>query len=196
MFRDPTFATWADYLQQGSENRTELKSAQMQVQAGESAYKIARAGRYPVLALSAGYVNAYLPNVLTVTNALNGGLALQYNISGAFHSKHVVQEAKARQRQAEISRLMTEDRIHSEIREKFLNYQKANEKLLLTQQSIVQAKENFTITKNKFDLGLVILSDYLDADVTLLQSQINNASARAERMIAYYELEESAGNLQ
>jgi outer membrane protein len=196
MFKNPPLATWEDYLQKGTENRSELNAARMQVQAGEAGYKIAKANRYPSLALTAGYVNAYVPNVLTVTNALNGGLSLQYNLTGAIHGRHLMQEAKSRQHQAELSQQLTTDQVKMDIREKFLNYQKSLEKISLTQRAIEQAQENFTITKNKYDAGLVILSDYLDADVTLLQTQINYATARADSMIAYYELQESTGNNQ
>jgi outer membrane protein len=196
LFKNPPLATWEQYLQKGIENRSELNATRMQVQAGEAGYKIAKANRYPTLALTGGYVNAYIPNVFTVTNALNAGLSLQYNLTGAIHGRHTMQEAKARQHQAELSQQLTTDQVKLDIREKFLNYQKSLEKIAVTQRAIEQATENFTITKNKYDAGLVILSDYLDADVTLLQTQINHATARADSMIAYYELQESTGTNQ
>jgi outer membrane protein TolC len=86
--------------------------------------------------------------------------------------------------------------VRTNIREKVLNYQKAEEKIGVMKRAIEQADENYRISKNKFDAGLMIMSDYLDADVILLQTQINLAAARAERMIAFYELEEATGNIQ
>lgn len=195
MFHNAPVILWEDYLSKSLENRNEIKSAEMQVQAGESAYKIAKANRYPTIAATGGYVNAYIPNVLTVNNALNGGLSLSYNLTGLVHSKHFLQEAKSRQHQAEIGKAIVTDQIKSDVKAKYLNYQKSIEKLHLASQSIEQAEENYSITKNKFDAGLVILSEYLDADVLRLQTQINRATAKAETMIAFYELEESAGNL-
>jgi outer membrane protein len=195
MFVNNVLGTWETYLQSGLENRSELKASVMRIESGKSATKIAKAIRYPTLGLSAGYVNAYIPNVLTVTNALNGGLALQYNLTGAIHGRHLMQEAKARQLQAEIAAQASEDNVKLEIKQKMLNYQKAQEKIALSQRAIEQAGENFNITKNKYDAGLVIMSDYLDADVLLLQSRINFATAKAESMIAYYELQEATGNI-
>jgi len=195
LFNDPPVILWEDYLSKSLENRSEIKSAEMQVQAGESAYKIAKSNRYPSIAATGGYVNAYIPNVLNINNALNGGISLSYNLTGLVHSKHIIQEAKSRQRQAEIGKQIVADQIKSDVKAKYLNYQKSIEKLHLTERSIEQAEENYNITKNKFDAGLVILSEYLDADVLRLQTQINRATAKAESMIAFYELEESAGNL-
>jgi outer membrane protein len=196
LFTDHNLTTWADFLQNGLENRSELKAASYQVKASETGMQIAKASRYPTLALSAGYVNAYIPNVLTVTNALNGGLAFQYNLTGIFHSKHLIREAKAQQHQAELSQQIMSDNIRAEIKKDFLDYQKAQQKIRLSQGAITQAQENYSISKNKYDAGLIILSDYLEADVILLQTQINLETARAESMIAYYELAESAGSIQ
>ncbi|HTE28977.1 MAG TPA: TolC family protein, partial [Chryseolinea sp.] len=68
MFEMVDIKAWDHYLQSGLESRTVLKSGDMQIKATESNYKIAKANRLPTLSLSAGYVNAYIPNVMTVTN--------------------------------------------------------------------------------------------------------------------------------
>ena len=133
---------------------------------------------------------------MTITHALNGGIGIQYNLTGALHGKHVVQEAKSRQHQAALNEQITADKVKVEVRQKFLNYKKSLEKLAITETAIEQANENYSISKNKFEAGLMILSDYLEADVALLQAQINHATAKAESMIAYYELQESTGNLK
>jgi outer membrane protein TolC len=196
MFKTVSTTSWEECVQNGVNNRSEIKSAQLQAQAGQAGIRMAKASRYPSLALTAGYVNAYLPNVLTVTNALNGGIGFQYNLTGAFHSRHMIQEAKAQQRKAELAQQITTDEVRSEIKKNFLNYQTAIEKIRLSRLTIEQAQENYNIVKNKFNAGLVIMSDYLDADVTLLQAKINLTTAQAESMIAYYDLKESTGSIQ
>ncbi|MBT1706223.1 TolC family protein [Chryseosolibacter indicus] len=195
MFKNPSFNTGDNFEQRALENRADIKSAQVQAEAGKAGTQIAKASRYPTLAFTGGYVNMFIPDVVTVTNALNGGLALQYNLSNVFHNKHQIQEAKAKQLQAELSAKIVNDQAKIDVRKKFLNYQKSLEKIELSKRSIEQAQENFNISKNKYNAGLMILSDYLDADVTLLQKQIDYATAKAESMIAYYELEESTGTL-
>ena len=195
MFELASLTTWNDYLQTGLENRTELKSAAVQLKAGESNYKIAKSNRLPTVALTAGYVNAFIPNVVNVTNALNGGISLKYSITGALHASHSMQEAKARVEQTEASRQLATDQVKVDIRGKYLNCQKSLEKLAITEKAIDQAEENYQISQNKYKQGLLILSDYLEADVTLLQARINYATARAESMIAYYELQNSVGTL-
>lgn len=196
MFALADIKTWDDYLQAGITNRSDLKSTDLQVKAAESGYKVAKAGRLPTLSLSAGYADAYIPNVLTVTNALNAGLSLKYSITGAIHANHTMHEAKARYNQANAATALASDRVKVEIRQKFLKSQEWVEKLAINQRAIDQAEENFQLSQNKYKQGLLILSDYLDADVSLLRARIAYATTKAECMIAYYELEESIGTLQ
>lgn len=196
MFGKMPLTTWDEYLQAGLTNRSELKSAEYQVKAGESGYRAAKANRLPTVGLSAGYVNAYIPNVANITNAMNAGVSVKYSLTGALHASHGMQEAKAQQVQAEANRQAATDQVKVTVRQKFLKCQESVERLAITERAIEQAEENYQITHNKYSQGLVILSDYLEADLALLQARINYATTRAESMIAYYELQESVGNLQ
>jgi len=196
MFDLAKLTTWEESLQTGLTNRTELKATDLQIKASDSGYKIAKADRLPTLALTAGYVNAYLPNVVNLTNMVNGGLSFKYNITGAFHAKHTMHEARARYDQATANNQLAVDQVKLDIRQKFLKSQEMLDKLAINQRAIEQAQENFQISENKYKQGLLVLSDYLDADVALLRTQIDYFTTKAESMIAYYQLQESMGTLQ
>lgn len=196
MFNPSKFTTWDEYLETGLANRSELKSAEYVVKARASGYSLSKANRLPTVGLTAGYVNAYLPGVANITNALNGGISLKYSITGAIHANHSMQEAHALYEQAEASRQQATDDVKVSIRQKYLKSRESLERLAITSRAIEQAEENYQITQNKYKQGLVVLSDYLDADVALLQTRINYSTARSESMIAYYELQEVVGTLQ
>jgi len=195
MFEVTAIDTWQASLDKGLQNRNELKSIGLQAKASSMNYNIAKADRLPSLGLSAGYVNAYIPNLLTVTNALNAGLSLKYSITGAIHSSHKMKEAKARMDQVDAAQKEVENGVRMEIKKKFLEYQHKQDKLEINSRAIEQAQENFTIAENKYKNGLLLLSDYLEANSLLLLSKINYATTRSEVMVAYYELQESVGNL-
>lgn len=195
MFEVTAIDTWQASLDKGLQNRNELKSVALQAKASSMNYNIAKADRLPSLGLSAGYVNAYIPNLLTVTNALNAGLSLKYSITGAIHSSHKMKEAKARMDQVDAAQKEVENGVRMEIKKKFLEYQHKQDKLEINSRAIEQAQENFTIAENKYKNGLLLLSDYLEANSLLLLSKINYATTRSEVMVAYYELQESVGNL-
>lgn len=195
MFEVSSNGTWQEYLQQGLDNRNELKSVSYQAKATEMNYRMAKADRLPSLGLSAGYVNAYLPNVVTISNALNAGLSVKYSITGAIHASHKMREARARIEQVDAAQKEVDDKVRMEIKQKFLKYQQMQNKLEITSRAIEQAEENFSISENKYKNGLMVLSELLDANTLLLESKVNYTNTRAELMVAYYELQESIGNL-
>jgi outer membrane protein TolC len=196
MFAIPKLGAIDEYVQAGLTNRGDIRSSEFQMKASESNYKMARANRLPTLSLTAGYVNAYIPQVVNITNALNAGVSLKYSITGAIHASHGMQEARARQEGATATQQLAIDQTKVRVHQKYLKCVEQNEKLVITERSIVQAQENYQISQNKYGQGLLILSDYLDADTSLLQAQINHSTARADAVMAYYDLQESAGNLQ
>jgi len=196
MFDLPKLGAVDEYVQAGLTNRGDIRASEFQLKANESNYKIAKANRLPTLSLTAGYINAYIPGVVNITNALNAGVSLKYSITGAIHASHSMQEAKARQEEAAATQQLAIDQTKVKVHQKYLKCVEQNEKLVITERSIVQAQENYSISQNKYGQGLLILSDYLDADTALLQAQINHSTARADAVIAYYDLQESAGNLQ
>jgi len=196
MFDLPKLGAIDEYVQAGLTNRGDIRASEFQLKASESNYKMARANRLPTLALTGGYINAYIPNVVNITNALNAGVSLKYSITGAIHASHGMQEARARQEEATATQQLAIDQTKVKVHQKYLKCIEQNEKLVITERSIAQAQENYQISQNKYNQGLLILSDYLDADTALLQAQINHSTARASALIAYYDLQESAGNLQ
>ena len=62
-------------------------------------------------------------------------------------------------------------------------------------KAVIQAEENYRITKNKYDNALVNTTDLLDANVLLLQSKINLAVAKADVYLAYNKLLQTTGTL-
>ena len=60
---------------------------------------------------------------------------------------------------------------------------------------MIQAEENNRITQNKYNNALVNTTDLLDANLLLLQSKINLAVAKADVLLAYSKLLETAGLL-
>ena len=69
-------------------------------------------------------------------------------------------------------------------------------KIDVYEKAIDQATENYKITKNKYDNSLVTTTELLDADVAQLQAKLNHAFAKADALVAYNKLLQSAGLLQ
>jgi outer membrane protein TolC len=66
---------------------------------------------------------------------------------------------------------------------------------MFIKKAVIQAEENNRITQNKYNNALVNTTDLLDANLLLLQSKINLAVAKADVLLAYSKLLETAGIL-
>jgi outer membrane protein len=77
----------------------------------------------------------------------------------------------------------------------FENVLLSQKKTEVYKKAVIQAEENYRITKNKYNNALVNTTELLEANVSLLQSQINLAVAKADVLLAYSKLLETTGIL-
>ncbi|ANH82162.1 transporter [Niabella ginsenosidivorans] len=183
------------YEEQAIQNRKDMQALDYQQKAAQSGIKAARADYLPSLALTGGYVAADIPKVFTVTNAINGGLGIQYNLSSLWKTGASIRKAKAQAQELLASRDLLTDNIRLEINRDYQNTLLARKKIDVHAQALIQAEENYRITKNKYDNSLVTITDLLDANAALLSSKINLLNARADAALAYQKLLEASGIL-
>jgi outer membrane protein len=182
-----------DFTAQGERN--DLKSLELKKSAAESAIKIAKGNYYPSLSLTGGYIAFDLNNVLTVTNAMNVGVGVSYDLSNIFkNSKQVkLAQSKAKETQIEVSQ-MTEQ-IKEETFQAQENYKLSLKQSLVYEKAVEQATENYRIVKDKYDNSLSDTNDLLEADYQQLQAKINQALSKADVAQKYYELQFASGKL-
>lgn len=174
-------------------NRADYLALQQRQEASKAGVKAAKGEYYPSLALTGGYVAADIPNFLTVTNALNVGVGLSYNIASLYKNGAKVKQAKAQQEQLHWSAMQLNDGIRLQVYQAYQNYLESLKKIDVYRKAVEQAKENYRITKNKYDNALVNTTDLLDADVAQLQADLNFEYAKADAAVAINKLYETAG---
>lgn len=187
--------TYPEYEQQTLQNRKDIQSVGFQQKAAQMRTKSAKAENFPTLALTGGYIAANIPGVLTVTNAVNAGIGVQYNLAKLWKSNAVLKQSKARETQIAYSRDLLVDEIKLNLNKDYQNAFVAKKKIEVYEKALTQATENFRITKNKFDNNLVTISDLLDANVALLSTKINVVNSKADAALAYKKLLETTGSL-
>ena len=176
-------------------NRKDLESLHFQQKAIEAGIKVAKSDYYPSVNLVAGYTTLDLQNVVRVENAINFGVGLSYNLSSIFKNGKQVKAAKSRFEETQFQESALTDQIKSQILEAQENYELAIKQDQLYKQSVLQTTENYRIVKDKYDNGLVDTNDLLDANVQDLTAKINQAYAKANVVLKYYELLNATGQL-
>jgi outer membrane protein TolC len=132
---------------------------------------------------------------VTITNAVNVGVGLQYNIGSLWKTKSKIEQAQARVQQVQANEEMLNDAIRLQINQAYQNVVLSRKKIEVYMKAIEQAAENYKITKNKYDNTLVTTTELLDAEVAELQAKLNYAFAKADAIVAYTKLLQSAGTL-
>lgn len=177
------------------ENRKDLEAIHFQEKALEAGVKVAKADYYPSVNLMAGYAALDIQNVVRVENAMNFGVGISYDLSSIFKNGKQVKAAKSRLEETHYQEAALTDQIKSQIVEAQENYTLAQKQDELYKQSVLQTIENYRIVKDKYDNGLVDTNDLLEANVQDLTAKINQAYAKANVVLKYYELLNANGQL-
>jgi len=184
-----------EFEQLAYQNRKDAQALKAHEGAASANVKSVKGEMYPQLALTGGYVAAYIPNFLTITNAITAGVGLKYNIHSIWKNKSKVAAANAQLAQIRANEAQVTDAIHLDVYQAYENYLLSHKKMDTYIKAIEQSEENYRITKNKHDNALATTTDLLDADVANLQAHLNYAFAKAEAIVAYNKLLQAAGIL-
>ncbi len=184
-----------DYLQAALSGRKDLAAIDLRKKAAESGVKSVKGELYPGLALTGGYIAADVPHVFSVTNAMDIGVGVSYNIGSLWKTKSKVKQAEAKVKQLAIAEAITDDNIRLDVNKSFLALLSYRKKIEVHLKAVEQAQENYRIVKNKFDNSLATTTDLIDADIAQLQARLGYILARADAFVAYHKLLETAGVL-
>jgi len=184
-----------DYLQLAMTNRKDMAALDYRKKAAESGVKAVKGEKYPSIALTGGYIAADIPKVLSVTNAVNIGVGVSYDIASLWKNKSKVQQAEARVKQMVQTEAIVNDNVRLQVNKNYLALLSSRKKIEVYAKALEQAKENYRIVKNKFDNSLATTTDLLDADVAQLQATLGYTLARADAFVAYNKLLQTAGVL-
>ncbi len=187
--------TLEEYEQDALKGRKDIEALSFRKKAAVLGIKNAKSNYYPSIALTGGYIAADIPKFLTITNAINIGVGIKYDLSSLWKTKTKIQQAQLKVDQLQISEAMLDDNIRLQINQAYQAYLVSEKKIQVYEKAVLQATENYRITKNKYDNALATTTELLDADVALLQTKLSVTNAKADSFLAYNKLLQIAGLL-
>jgi outer membrane protein len=191
----PSFKTLSEYQTLALQNRKDLLAIAPRKKAAEANIKLANASAYPAIAATAGYIAADIPGFLTVTNAVNYGIGVKYNIASLWKKNSSVMKARVAESELSATQAQLTDVISLQVNTAYQNYLLSTKKIEVYKKATMQAAENYRITKNKYDNSLATITDLLEADAANREAQLNERLAEADERTAYYSLLYTAGIL-
>ncbi|HEY5371676.1 MAG TPA: TolC family protein [Hanamia sp.] len=190
-----TIKTLDEYEQMALQNRKDMQALNFRKQSAVAGISMAKSDLYPSIALSGGDVAANIPGLVSISLATNIGVGVKYDLSSLWKSKANIAAAKSRVTEISANQAQLSDDVRLQVNQSYEDYLLSQKKTEVYNVAVVQAEENYRITKNKFDNSLVTTTDLLDANVALLTAQIRLAVARADVLLAYSKLLETSGIL-
>lgn len=182
-----------DYEQLALQNRKDILALSFRKKSASVGINAVKAEMYPSIALTSGYIAADIPHLFSVTNAVNIGVGVKYDLGSLWKTKSKIIQAQARVQEISANQDQLNDAVRLNINQDYENFLLSRKKIDVYERAVAQATENYRITKNKYDNNLLNTTDLLDANVSLLQSEINLAVGKADVLLAYNVLLETAG---
>ncbi len=175
--------------------RNDLQALTFQQKASENGIKISKSNYFPTVNLVGGYIALDIKNALQVTNAMNVGIGVSYDVASLFKNYKNVKLAQLKANQTNQAVTILSEKIKEEIFEADENYKLSQKQNVVYIEAVSQSLENYRIVKDKYDNGLSNTNDLLEADAQQLNAKINLALAQADLALRYYQAQFAAGKL-
>ncbi|WP_235833012.1 TolC family protein [Arcticibacter tournemirensis] len=182
-------------------NREEIKDYVLRSQLAETNIKTVKADLMPTLSATGSmyYINPtgkFVPKANTFLAPVSVGATLAWSIDRLWTNKHKVSEAQIQKNEAEIGKGITTDNVKTEVNQDYQNFTRSVERIKILENSIQQAAENDRILESKYRNNIASVTDRIDAQTQLFQSQINLELAKADAGLAWYTLRKSTGTIK
>jgi outer membrane protein len=177
------------------ENRTELKSLDIQKQIVKDQITLAKSSYLPDVTFEAAYSSNHMSPAASFNNknVMYGQVSLNFPVFEGGQRKADVNQAKARLRQSELLYKDFEDTINLEVEDAYYN--------LITQESIIGkiqdqvmlAKDNYNNVSEQFKEGFANNIDVVDANNFLFSSEQQLSNAQFDYQEAVIMLKKATG---
>lgn len=172
--------------------RPEVLQAAIAVQEAERNIDIADAGNKPTVAITGGndWADNTFPGIDANKRSWKVAAGVTYNFYDGGATKAKVNQAKQDLLVARETEQKTREAVQLEVKQAYLNIRSAAQKVEETQTVVDQARENYRIQNIRYQAGVGINLDVLDAQLSLNEAQVNHIQALYDYNVGIAKLEQ------
>ena len=191
---------YEEYLREAMARSYENKISEEQTRLSKLELKDVKANINPKLGLFANYAYSY-PQIqfYPYSNFLYGlgtaGIKASFSVDALYHNKHKVKAAQIELQTQELEHHHTQDQIRQKVNESYLRYNESLTRIKVAETNVIQARESARIVNNTYFNQLSLVTDLLESNTQLLQTQFDLAAARIAAQLQFYQLQNILGNL-
>jgi len=191
---------WGEILQKALDTRPEIKQREISKQEAEKAIIFTKADYLPTVTLSATYKKQG-DTPWADSNPLGSDLVRSAEAIAKWRfwawgqKQKKVAAAKYQLTKADQAAAQMKDDITLEVRQAFLDSNRAEKNISVTEKAIVQAEENYRISKARYQAQLATSTEVLDAQTLLTRAKTNYYNALYDYKVSTSKLEWAMGVL-
>ena len=171
--------------------RPEMISQRAQERSAEVAIKAAQGNYFPTVTSSANY--SYSGNDFPLVYNWNVTGTVNIPIFSGFLTQQQVAQARANLLKTKANGEVLKQNILLEVNQALLNLEAAKERLQVTAVTVVQAKERLAQVEGRYKAGLNNAVEVTDAEVALVNAQVNDVVAISNYQAAKAALDRAMG---
>lgn len=185
-----------EFLKQAYLNKPEMILQSIGVDVSKLGVRFAKSGWFPQVSASAEYAwrSNSTGNMFNNRHSnWNAGITVSLPIFDGFATKAKVDAAKAKYAESFLSKVNVKDQIAVDVRSACLDMKEAEVIIASQKDNLEDAQEALRLAEVRFDNGVGINLDVLDAQVSLASVQQNIASGIYDYLIAQAQLDRNRG---
>ncbi|MDB5019649.1 MAG: transporter [Pedobacter sp.] len=192
--------TYEEYLATAMSNSYQNKISEQETKLRRLQLKDVRGNVSPKIGLFANYAYSYpqiqfYPYSIALYGVGLAGIKATFPIDAIYHNRHKEKAAEIEFKEQEIEHHNTQDIIRQKVKEAYLRYEEALNRIQVAQTNIQQATESSRIVSNTYFNQLSLVTELLESNTQLLQSRFDLAAAQIAAQLQYYQLQNAIGNL-
>jgi outer membrane protein len=183
----------ASWQELAAQNNLNLQQAETGIKINRQREKLERSERLPKISLMAaehldGPITIEVPVLDNNFNYWFVGVGVKYNISSLFKNNRKLKAARLNVRKAQETYELAQEQTNHAIQESYVNFLTSFTDLRTQQKSVELADENYSVTSNRYQNDLALLTDMLDASNMKLSADMGLVNARINVIFNYYKM--------
>jgi outer membrane protein TolC len=173
--------------------RADLAAASQRERAAEQRVREAKGSFYPQVSAFASLDNDRGWRRDGSGNSYSAGGLLQWDLWDGELTRAKVREASANLSIAREELRKLRLALDLEVESARLDLKAANERITVTDQSVTQASESAVLTQERFEKGMALSTQLIDAETALISARVRRAEAETDQRIAIAALRKALG---
>ncbi|WP_066312845.1 TolC family protein [Flavobacterium sp. TAB 87] len=182
-------------------NNEDIRIANQQVNIRKTEMNLIKGNYYPSINFFGNYALKY-PNYMFfppepyLYSLGQIGIEARFDLSELYKNKTKMHIADTKLEWQKMETKIVKDKVQDELYKNHVHYQEAIETFKVVDKSLELAEENYRIVKVKYLNQLVLITEMVDADNSLLQARYSKIATRIDAAMKHYKLLHTAGLLK